>query len=350
MQSPSGQGAPKDVPETDDLKRFREAWREEVRMKKGVPGTISSNTKKTLIASEDAGPSGATPVLPQIPDSLPTSTNEITSGHSEEDTRPTSHLAAAIATNNTRSPAVAIYRQAVLHEQKGELDEALHLYRQAFRREPNVDKLYHQEERLGAFLANQAQNGDRKREGTGTGKKAEIDLLSIEMLSENVKHTLAFQDKTAEGVGKGDKRRSRGDSVSNRLTSIVKRFPDQLTFEPEDEKEPVHLNLLPDEMIVHVVKNLDPTSIERFAAVNRKARLISLDASLWKCVYSLALSCSCSLYFRELVDATYKPPQIPDKDVLLELYDQYLYDFRRLYIEQPRVRMDGVYIAVCHYV
>jgi hypothetical protein len=25
-------------------------------------------------------------------------------------------------------------------------------------------------------------------------------------------------------------------------------------------------------------------------------------------------------------------------------------DYRRLYIEQPRVRLDGVYIAVCHYV
>ena len=27
-----------------------------------------------------------------------------------------------------------------------------------------------------------------------------------------------------------------------------------------------------------------------------------------------------------------------------------MYDYRRVYIEQPRVRMDGVYIANCHYV
>ncbi|KAJ8095291.1 hypothetical protein PM082_010514 [Marasmius tenuissimus] len=38
-------------------------------------------------------------------------------------------------------------------------------------------------------------------------------------------------------------------------------------------------------MIVHVVKNLDPTSIERFAAVNRKARLVSLDTSIWSRFY-----------------------------------------------------------------
>jgi len=25
-------------------------------------------------------------------------------------------------------------------------------------------------------------------------------------------------------------------------------------------------------------------------------------------------------------------------------------DYRRVYIEQPRVRLDGVYIAICHYV
>ncbi|KAL0065803.1 hypothetical protein AAF712_007106 [Marasmius tenuissimus] len=318
MQASSGQEAPGKVPEeTDDLKRFREAWREEVRTRKGGPGAGSSKSRDNT--------------------TLRTSEDEAASGRSEEDTRPTSHLAAAIASNSTASPAVAIYRQAVVHEQKGELDEALQLYRQAFRREPNVDKLYHQEERLGAFLANQAHNHTRKQEAADIGRKADVaDPLSIESLSENVKHTLAFQDKTAEVVEKADRRRSRGSSVSanDRLASILKGFPEQLVFEPEDEKEPVHLNILPDEMIVHVVKNLDPTSIERFAAVNRKARLVSLDTSIW----------------RELVDATYKPPQVPDVDILHELYDQYLYDYRRLYIEHPRVRMDGVYIAICHYV
>ena len=45
----------------------------------------------------------------------------------------------------------------------------------------------------------------------------------------------------------------------------------------------------------------------------------------------------------------YKPPQIPSPGVILDLVKTYGTDFRRLYIETPRVRFDGVYIAVCRY-
>ncbi|KAL0576269.1 hypothetical protein V5O48_005713 [Marasmius crinis-equi] len=339
--APSTPSAPKATPEeTEDLRKFREAWRAEVRKKKGGAGAGTSldQEKATTKPPEDAG-LGRAPINPRPnPELLPGPSNETIAGPSEEQSRPTSHLAAAIAYNTTASPAVAIYRQAVLQEQKGDLDEALSLYRQAFRREPNVDKLYHQEERLGAFLAGQTQIQKGTQEAiTSSGKKKDtIDPLAVELLSENVKHTLAFQEKTAEAAEKAHHRRrsSGGTSNTSRLASILKEFPEQLVFEPEDEKEPVHLNLLPDEMVVQVIKNLDPASIERFAAVNRKARLVSLDSTIW----------------RELVDSTYKPPQIPQEDVLHELYDQYLFDYRRLYIEHPRVRLDGVYIAVCHYV
>jgi len=53
---------------------------------------------------------------------------------------------------------------------------------------------------------------------------------------------------------------------------------------------------------------------------------------------------------RALVHSTYIPPQVPvlptySVQSLLEAYDR---DCRRMYVEQPRVRVDGVYIAVCH--
>jgi F-box protein 9 len=54
--------------------------------------------------------------------------------------------------------------------------------------------------------------------------------------------------------------------------------------------------------------------------------------------------------FREIVEMTYTPPQIPDVAFLSELARYYMFDYRRLYIENPRVRTDGVYIAFCHYV
>lgn len=46
----------------------------------------------------------------------------------------------------------------------------------------------------------------------------------------------------------------------------------------------------------------------------------------------------------------YKPPQIPLELEVEAIVDDYLSDYRRMYIERPRLRLDGVYIAVCHYV
>lgn len=49
------------------------------------------------------------------------------------------------------------------------------------------------------------------------------------------------------------------------------------------------------------------------------------------------------------METVYKPPQISEDAELDGLLTSYVGDYRRLYIEQPRVRLDGVYIAICHY-
>lgn len=52
---------------------------------------------------------------------------------------------------------------------------------------------------------------------------------------------------------------------------------------------------------------------------------------------------------RQFVTTIYKPPQISEDEEVGDLLQEYMGDFRRVYIEHPRVRYDGVYIAVCHY-
>ncbi|KZT09989.1 uncharacterized protein LAESUDRAFT_711829 [Laetiporus sulphureus 93-53] len=110
------------------------------------------------------------------------------------------------------------------------------------------------------------------------------------------------------------------------LASILASWPQDLAFEPEDEKQATPLQRLPNELLVHILRCLNITTLERFALVNRKARVVSLDISIWR------------------------PPQISDEEDLTVLVLQYSSDYRRLFIEHPRVRWDGVYIAVCHYI
>lgn len=53
--------------------------------------------------------------------------------------------------------------------------------------------------------------------------------------------------------------------------------------------------------------------------------------------------------FRTFVETIHKPPQIADDEDIPMLLADYSFNFRRMYIEHPRLRLDGVYIAVCHY-
>lgn len=59
--------------------------------------------------------------------------------------------------------------------------------------------------------------------------------------------------------------------------------------------------------------------------------------------------CFISCLSRRLVLATYKPPQIEEDEKIGDTINKFQKDYRRMFIEKPRVRLDGVYIAVCHY-
>ncbi|KAL8287544.1 hypothetical protein RQP46_003402 [Phenoliferia psychrophenolica] len=80
----------------------------------------------------------------------------------------------------------------------------------------------------------------------------------------------------------------------------------------------------------------DVEALERFAASSRAARILTLDDGLW----------------RQLCLRTYVPPsQIDISENALQIArDQHGGDFRRCYIEHPRLRLDGAYIAVVTYV
>jgi len=71
--------------------------------------------------------------------------------------------------------------------------------------------------------------------------------------------------------------------VTGTLASIIQQFlTAPLTFEPEIENQPVLLNELPEELIVLILSKLDPTSVERFARVSKKARVLSVDPGIWR--------------------------------------------------------------------
>ncbi|TFK53425.1 hypothetical protein OE88DRAFT_1655559, partial [Heliocybe sulcata] len=331
--------------EPEELKRFREAWKAEVQQKRAQTHTVQSavpsgshdasahavsgpgpaddrakeKRRESLSASPErhytaGGKHAARTLSPK-----PGPSSETPAGHAIV----SSHLPPL---GDTLQSAVDMYRRAIEHEQGGDLDEALRLYRQAFRIDDHVDKAYRKAEKLEELRlqTKQAAAGGAPAISTASdvasseviidGKALDLSVLSI---SADTKGTHGV-----EGI------------VTGKLADLLETFSKDLGFEPEDENQKLHMRKLPDELLVQVLRCLDHTSIERFALVNKKARIISLDTAIW----------------RDFVYETYKPPQVPRESYMKTLMQTYRYDYRRTYVEQPRVRMDGVYIAVCHYV
>jgi F-box protein 9 len=133
--------------------------------------------------------------------------------------------------------------------------------------DPDVDKAFYKAEQQQQLSAT-----SMPRRGEGHTKSNTLtDAANIDKLARGV---VALSVKNASG--------SRG-VVTGLLASLLDQFPQDLVFEPDDEKNGIPVNSLPDEILVLILRNLDATSIERFAVVNRKARVVSLDLGIWRC-------------------------------------------------------------------
>ncbi|KAG2042663.1 hypothetical protein BDR03DRAFT_1065103 [Suillus americanus] len=305
--------------EPAELARFREQWKAEVRERLGQAATSGAQTQPVPGASATAE-RAVSPARSDASAKAAIITNTVSASRG-----PATHVVAGAPTAITHashgqshlSPnlahAVEVYRKAVFHEQHSQLDEALRLYRQAFRLDANVDRAYFIEEQ---------RTQDRFATQPASHKKVP-STVSVDGVTRDVLKSEVHQDS-----------KNRSFVVSGFLAQVLKSFPENLVFEPEDEKEGLPpINLIPDELLLQILRILDYTTIERFAAVSRKARVLSLDSAIW----------------RDFVQLAYKPPQIADDESTTNIVELYSSDYRRAYIEHPRLRLDGVYIAVCHY-
>lgn len=172
-------------------------------------------------------------------------------------------------TNDARHPssrAVKLYTQAVAAESLQRLDDALRLYRQAFRLDPDVDQLY----------AIQEQGND--------AKVPKSEAPWVEGVGSSSKHAPETNAVSVPQITK-----SAGVST---LPAIIAGFPPALAFkcaedEVQGDEEPptdtvVPLAMLPDELLLVILKCLDHTSLERFASTCRKARVITCESSIWQ--------------------------------------------------------------------
>lgn len=261
--------------EPEELVRFREEWKAEVRRNREAQ-------QRTHAQAEPQPPTE--PAHTEVSDaqtSPPPVAHPVTHDHPRNIyvLRPTTHASSIDPASLPPSvvKALEIYRRAVACEQRSEIDEALRLYRLAFRIEDNVSRVYEQLE----YRKYRSQEGGSK---SSTGSAAQAPVASTAHVTrpsvDGVEQiTQGVEDISVEAGVKPPVGRS---VVTGTLAGLVASWPRELTFEPEDEKQPVHLRILPVEILVKIMGYLDTTTLERLASVNRKTRVLSLDSTIWR--------------------------------------------------------------------
>lgn len=163
----------------------------------------------------------------------------------------------------TLSP-LDMYTKAIQLESDGDLEAAVTLYRKAFRLEPNIDRLFENE---------QLQKKPKKGSIEVVEQEEPEDLAALEVVD-------ALKNLTVSNVGPV------GAIVSGDLAAILAEFPLPLKFFPADEfaAEP-EVNRLPMELWFGILGFLDEAAIERFARVCRLARYLTADPVIWKSVH-----------------------------------------------------------------
>jgi len=121
------------------------------------------------------------------------------------------------------------------------------------------------------------------------------------------------------------------------LTALLRRAdpdPSSRPFAPANEDLPVPIDSLPGEVFEHVLHHLDVAGIESFGSTCWRARWLTAHSEEWK----------------RRAEKIYSRPAVnPDEVAFADTGRRYGGEWRTVLVERERVRMDGCYIAVCHY-
>ncbi|KAK9898498.1 hypothetical protein P389DRAFT_34749 [Cystobasidium minutum MCA 4210] len=393
----------------DVLEQFRKQWQQELQIDKQrqpshsaqphQPSTSGSASATytplaTSTPSDSPGPSSPQsrkaellsrpPPVVAVAASSPAAGSKGKASTSASTEQSSSREAAKDAT------AIELYSAAVQAEREGRLNDALRGYRSAFRKDEHVDRAYH---RVQSALA---QRKEKSKDNTeATGQDDQIDDLVftyqrtlqlgpdyerekqvkgrmftanyVERLMQSFRENPYVSEeekyKRQQEEKKDPTETGKGDSKATPPKPSADAPDDTLAFKPLKAFKPVPIAKLPDEILLQIASHLcalspnahypDISSLERgLGLVCRKLRILTLQSqSLW----------------RDICEAVYKPPLMLDASKLsaTTLLDsthshrnaacialaqaKYFNDWRLMWIEQPRIRTDGVYISQITY-
>lgn len=300
--------------------------------------------------------------------------------------------------------AVEAYARAVEMERSGQLDQALSSYRRAFKLNTHADQLYHRAHQLLTDPSLAISDPKAKHSSSDA-------VLASPAVAEKIRKALDFDDYRYVAIQQrqahaADNAAPKSVVASkhqhNELSHLLERLSidkggerdfDAVHLEPEDEEQDLPLSRLPDEILLHVLRMIVlprgtrgakivrpkppaedtarkeggevPSSLDQSFTLEptagRKRPPLGIGIVLGGCdwqtleivgrtCWKLRLLTRSPALWKLIVHETYFPPILDTAIQPLEpLYLRHDLDWRTVFVNQPRVRLNGCYIAACHY-
>ncbi|CAG8726603.1 16833_t:CDS:2, partial [Acaulospora morrowiae] len=269
----------------------------------------------------------------------------------DDDLQPLDHsneLDSALSVSNgadggsSKNAALELYIKGVTKEREGNLSEALKSYRQALKLDPSVEHTYrkhfhnavseensedfvasrfmvqHLEEELRLMEYSKSSSVSQKYEGGGQKNDKELAHTGTHKPDINPPENYRVEAATS----------SQHDKDADQIVALLNSFRNmKLVYEPLNPDRPVHIAKLPNELVIHILKQLiitgDVNSLEKFGIVCKKFWILSREVSLWKFL--------CQKAYRDL-NLSFGTSNLLQGEYI-KLYNN---DWRRMYIERYR--------------
>lgn len=350
----------------DELERFRSDWRREVQGRRAPPRSGDRTRRgRDEDAPRIARPADSSSLARNHIERLrePDATNAVTFGEPQRDDSATAtgngdddedsnrdtpspsdseeelppdvealKQSTALDEPATERPltALELYERGVLRERQGALSDALVHYRMAFKKDPNVDRVFRDAFRAGTTAEAQfdtPSGGNSALEDTGYAK---------------------FVQTTPDYDAK------KGHTMSDEMASMMKMMASlRMPIEAEEGvRDRKNIADLPEEVLSQVVHHAIVGSAgSAYTALSltcQKLFLMTLERSVWR---ALCLRTYWQQVYLDEGVRLRSSSEYGDYRAALEaeVGAHYGGDWQRMFVEKPRVRYDGIYIATCNY-
>lgn len=306
-----------------ELERFRSEWKQEVAKKSKSAGVTDKNvsipesTDRKSVDSDRAFVSAS---------NSKTSTEPIDSSFSLSGANDAPISSLSQKDEEVKSiTALQVYQGGVDKERRGLLSDALVLYRRAFRMDPDVEESFraalregnikeYQDEDSGAFLEDQdyakfVQTGHDYDPSSAVGETTEFEQLT--QLFALLRMPIASEEST--------------------YGACIAQLPEEILHQ----------------ILQIAVVSDDAVCFTALSMTCQKFFVLLHDDTIWRAL--------CIKTYRDQMYSDGIPLSAASEEAnyVQDLFQQvntiYEDSWKRMFIEKPRIRMNGVYIATCHY-